>query len=130
MKMTATEAHQKGRMTDIVSKVSSYAWSAEQIVLSFTLSVLGASVGLFEGTFKGFQKLQPSLTSREGLEDLLYGSNHKERKGSISDLLASWIPFMHHHQPITKRGSLRRSRTSCKLPRCMRPLTTATSCYC
>ena len=58
----------------------------------FTLTVIGASIGLLEGTYKGFQKLQPNFRSREGLEDLIYGSDHKGDRGSIKDLLLSWIP--------------------------------------
>ena len=82
-------------MSGIVSKMSSYAWSAEQAVVYVTLTVIGASLGLLEGTFKGFQKLQPNLTTREGFEDLIYGSNHRSDKDrhSIADLLASWIPM-------------------------------------
>ena len=93
-------------MSDIISKVSSYAWSAEQAVVYVTLSVLGASLGLLEGTFKGFQTLQPNFRSRQGLEDLLYGSNHKEDRGSVTELLKSWVPFLHHSQPNLKRERL------------------------
>ena len=93
-------------MSDIISKVSSYARSAEQAVLYVTLSFLGASFGLLEGSYRGFQKLQPNFTSREGFEDLLYGSNHKEHRGSVTELLSSWVPFLHHSQPSLKRKRL------------------------
>lgn len=93
-------------MSDIVSKVSSYTRSAEQAVLYVTLSFLGASLGLLEGSIKGFQKLQPNFTSREGLEELLYGSNHKDHRGSVTELLSSWVPFLHHRQPDLKREGL------------------------
>ena len=90
------------KMSGIVSKMSSYAWSAEQAVVYVTLTVIGASLGLLEGTFKGFQKLQPNLTSRQGFEDLIYGSNHRgdRDRHSIADLIASWIPiYKKHPQP-------------------------------
>ena len=93
-------------MSGIMSKMSSYAWSAEQAVVYVTLTVIGASLGLLEGTFKGFQKLQPNLTSREGLEDLLYGSNHRSDpdRHSIADLLASWIPMYKKRTQPAIRG--------------------------
>ena len=97
-------------MSDLVSRVSSIAWSAEQCVVYFTLTVIGASIGLLEGTYKGFQKLQPNFRSREGLEDLIYGSDHKGDRGSIKDLLLSWIPGARpskkQNQPNLKRELL------------------------
>ena len=114
-------------MSDIVSRVSSYARSAEQAVVYVTLSVLGASLGLLEGTFKGFQKLQPNFRSREGLEDLLYGSNHKEDRGSVTELLKSWVPFLHHNQPNLKRERRKFAHLFSDVMPCMSFVFTASS---
>ena len=114
-------------MSDIISRVSSYAWSAEQAVVHVTLSVLGASLGLLEGTFKGFQILQPNFRSRESLEDLLYGSNHKEDRGSVTELLKSWIPFLHHSQPNLKRERREFAHLFSYIIACMSSVFTASS---
>jgi hypothetical protein len=103
-------------MSDLVSRVSSIAWSAEQCVVYFTLTVIGASIGLLEGTYKGFQRLQPNFRSREGLEELIYGSNHRGDRGSIKDLLLSWIPgagpSKKQNQPNLKREFLSLTKSS------------------
>lgn len=94
-------------MSDMHSRsFMSYAWRVEQALVYFTFSVLGASVGLLEGSFKGFQTLQPSFRSTEGIQALIYGSDHKGERDqhSISDLLFSWIPvYKKHEQPSPKR---------------------------